>query len=84
MVENWHNFTTLSSPSWLIWPAILVPLLTWSLIWKGLALWRAARKNEPYWFLALLLINTLGILEILYLYIISPNTKPNHRSSKHS
>lgn len=33
-----------------------------------MALWHAARRGETYWFVALLIINTLGILEILYLY----------------
>jgi len=45
------------------------PLLVWSLVWKGMALWHAARKGETYWFVALLIVNTAGILEILYLYV---------------
>lgn len=40
----------------------------WSLIWKGLALWHAARRGEKGWFVALLIINTMGILEIIYLF----------------
>lgn len=40
----------------------------WSLVWKGLGLWHSARNGEPWWFLAILLINTLGILEIVYLF----------------
>jgi hypothetical protein len=46
-------------------------LVIWSLVWKGLALWRAAERKEKWWFIALLVINTLGILEILYLYVFS-------------
>lgn len=46
-------------------------LLVWSVVWKGLALWRAARLSERWWFVAILLINTLGVLEILYLYVFS-------------
>jgi methionyl-tRNA synthetase len=37
------------------------------LIWKGLALWHSARGNQPVWFCFLLIINTLGLLEIVYL-----------------
>lgn len=44
-------------------------LLVWSLFWKGIALWRAARLSEKVWFLVLFLINSLGILEILYLLL---------------
>ena len=36
-------------------------------ILKGFALWRAGRNNHGGWFLALLVVNSLGILEILYL-----------------
>jgi len=48
-------------------------LFIWSLIWKGLALWKSARNDERYWFVALLLINTAGILELLYLFVFAKN-----------
>jgi hypothetical protein len=49
-------------------------LLIWSLIWKGLALWKSARNDERYWFVAFLLpINTAGILEMLYLFVFAKN-----------
>lgn len=53
------------------YPAVLIAILLWSLVWKGFALWRAARRGEKGWFVALLVINTLGILEILYLFVFS-------------
>jgi uncharacterized membrane protein len=56
-------------------PNILVPLVIWSLIWKGLALWRAAKNDSKPWYVVLLVVNTLGILEILYLYVFGV-TKP--------
>lgn len=43
----------------------------WDLVWKGLGLWRAAQRRESGWFVAILLINTLGILPLLYLYVFS-------------
>ena len=49
------------------WGWLLAPLALWSLFWKGLALWRAGRSHQLYWFIALLVINTMGILEIVYL-----------------
>ena len=45
--------------------------IAWSLFWKGFALWHAAKRGEQWWFIALLLINTLGILEIVYLFFIA-------------
>ncbi len=57
-------------------PAYLFIVITvWELFWKGMALWRAARNNNLYWFIALLLLNTLGILPILYLYVFSKKGK---------
>ena len=47
---------------------LLVVLALWTLFWKGLALWHAAKRGEHVWFIALLLINTVGILEIVYLF----------------
>jgi methionyl-tRNA synthetase len=48
-------------------PVVLYPLIVWSVIWKGLALWRAARLRQAGWYIALLVINTVGIFEIIYL-----------------
>ncbi|OGH84398.1 MAG: hypothetical protein A2261_02200 [Candidatus Magasanikbacteria bacterium RIFOXYA2_FULL_44_8] len=57
----------------LVMPFIILAVVAWSLVWKGLALWRAGRKNQLGWFIALLLINTMGILEIVYLLTAGKN-----------
>jgi len=59
------NFVSLTSNP-LFWVA-----LVWSLIWKGFALWRAARQEEKIWFVVILIANTFGLLDILYLAIFS-------------
>lgn len=46
-------------------------LVAWTLIWKGAALWKSARRNDKVWFIVLLVINTAGILEILYIFVFS-------------
>lgn len=48
-----------------------IPVLIWSIFWKGMALWRSAQLKSKPWFVALLLINTMGLLEILYLFVFS-------------
>ena len=58
-----------------IHPLWIVLAIIWTFIWKGLALWRAATLRQKYWFLAILLINTLGILEIIYLFLVSKKYK---------
>lgn len=48
-------------------PGIWVLLVIWTLVWKGVALWRAARAGQPGWFVAVLVVQTVGLLEITYL-----------------
>ncbi|MBP9763343.1 MAG: hypothetical protein KBD10_01185 [Candidatus Pacebacteria bacterium] len=55
----------------LIASPIILTLLFWSLAWKGVALWRAARNMSKNWFIVLLLVNTFGLLEILYMFVFS-------------
>ncbi len=50
---------------------LLVVLVMWTLVWKGMALWKAAKQGNKVWFVVLLVVNTVGILEILYLYVFS-------------
>lgn len=47
---------------------VLLVLLIWSLFWKGLALWHAGQRGQAWWFVILLIINTVGVLEIIYLF----------------
>lgn len=70
------NAWFINMPFWV--PAVLLALIPfvlifilWSVVWKGLALWHAARRGEYWWFVALLVINTLGILEIIYLFFVA-------------
>lgn len=45
--------------------------ILWTLPWKGVALWKAARNKHKAWFIVLFLVNTLAILEILYIFVFS-------------
>jgi len=49
---------------------LLLIIIVWSLLWKGLALWHAGRRGQPWWFVIMLVINTVGILEIIYLFVV--------------
>lgn len=48
----------------------LILLMIWSLVWTGLALWHAAKRNDKIWFVVFLLVHTAGILEIIYLAFV--------------
>lgn len=49
-------------------PFLQFALLIWSIAWKGLALWNASKNGQKKWFIVILVLNTLGILEIVYLF----------------
>ena len=56
-------------------PLFIALAIIWSLVWKGFGLWRSAELRQKYWFIAILVINTLGILEMIYLFFIARNYK---------
>jgi hypothetical protein len=49
--------------------ALIITAIIWDLTWKLIALWRAARNNQKKWFIAIGILNTLGILPIVYLLL---------------
>lgn len=55
---------------------VFILLMVWSLVWKGIALYKAARNTDKVWYIVLLIVNSLGILEILYIYVFSKKKKP--------
>lgn len=73
---NWEDFLAGSSTgTFFAVVSLIVLVVVWTFVWKGLALWKSARLGNKVWFVVFLLVNTLGILEILYLYFFS--RKPN-------
>jgi methionyl-tRNA synthetase len=50
-------------------------LIIWTTFWKAKALWRSAKNNQVYIFILLMLVNTLGVLEIVYLRFFQKNMK---------
>ena len=58
-------------------------VLIWVLPWKGVALWKAAKNSQKKWFIALLIVNTLALLEIVYIFYFS-SKREKQGSSKGS
>ncbi len=50
---------------------LLITIAIWDVIWKLIALWKSARKSQLTWFIILAIINSVGILPILYIYVFS-------------
>lgn len=52
-------------------PWALGLLLVWTIFWKGFALWRSAGKKQIVWFVLILVVNTMGLLEIAYVFYLN-------------
>lgn len=59
----------MGAPSWIpVFGPLLLVLVLWSVFWKGLALWHSAQRGQQWWFIIMLIVNTAGILELVYLF----------------
>ncbi len=71
-----HYFTSYYPPVVPAFMLAFLPFIALIVLWivaiKGYALWHAARNNQMWWFVALLVINTAGILEVIYLIWFRP------------
>jgi len=54
---------------------VLFVILIWSLVWTAIALWKSARHKQLYWFIAMLVLNTAGILPIVYIVFFQKKKK---------
>ena len=54
---------------------VLIILELWESVWKIIALWKAARNNHLAWFICIALINTIGILPIVYILVDRKNKR---------
>ena len=50
---------------------LLIVIMAWSVVWKGIALYKAGQRSDTPWFVILFLINTAGILEIIYIFAVA-------------
>jgi methionyl-tRNA synthetase len=68
--------TAITTPEWLnaLMPVIVI-LGIWSAVWKAIALYKAGGNKNVAWFVVLFLVNTLGILEIFYIFVFSKGSK---------
>ena len=57
---------------WLI--AIIIILALFEAVMKLIAMWRAGRNNHLAWFICIAIINTAGILPVIYLLTHKKNS----------
>lgn len=56
-------------------PWVIYAIIAWTLPWKGIALWKAARSDRKIWFLILFILNTLAILDIIFIVFFDEEKK---------
>lgn len=56
-----------------IW--LIVSIAVFDYVLKAIALWIAARKGAKAWFIVLLILNTIGILPLFYIFYFSKQDK---------
>ncbi|MFZ1074969.1 MAG: DUF5652 family protein [Minisyncoccia bacterium] len=82
-----HDFTPFYNPIApeviLAFLPLLIAVIIWSTVLKGFALWFAARGSQKWWFVFLLVLNTAGLLEIIYLIWFRPEEKPAEDAPVH-
>lgn len=61
---------------------VFIILALWEAVWKGIGMWRAGRNDQLGWFVAILILNTVGILPIVYLAFFQPETPAAKRSRR--
>jgi len=62
---------------------LLLVMVLWVLPWKGYSLWIASKKNHKIWFVILLILNTFGILEIIYVFGVAKKQWSDIKSAFH-
>lgn len=63
-------------------PIVAGIMLVWIFAWKGVALWKAAKKNDIGWYVGILVINLLGVLEILYIFFFSERKRKEKKNEE--
>ena len=53
-----------------IFEIILILIAIWTIPLKIYAVWTAVKLDQKRWFIVLLLLNTLSILELLYIFFV--------------
>jgi hypothetical protein len=54
--------------------AITIALVVWGYLWKCVAFWKAARRDQTGWYVVIALAPTFGVLEMIYVFLVAPRT----------
>jgi Family of unknown function (DUF5652) len=75
-----QNLLSNPLPNYVI--ALIAVLGIWEAVWKAIALWRAGRDHRLVWFIVMFVLNTVGILEIIYIFAVSRPGRARENAGK--
>lgn len=81
MMWGYNNYYNSFGPNFGFF-GLLIPFVLFDLILRGFALWKAARKDQNVWFIALLVVNSMGILPLIYLVLNRDQKTTSKKGSK--
>jgi len=59
----------------------MILILLWTLPWKIYSLWTAVKNKHKIWFVVLIVFNTVGILEIIYIFFVAKKKWPEVKNA---
>jgi hypothetical protein len=48
------------------WYPYIILIIVWDIAWRLVTMWKAGKNNDLAWFLCIAILNTFGILPIIY------------------
>lgn len=73
-MHDFSPFTSFTPGLTLAFLPLVIVVVLWTIFIKGFALWHAARNTQKWWFISILVLNTVGILEVIYLIWFRPTS----------
>ena len=70
-----NNFFTNLNTYFIAHPYLFPIIGIWDLTWRGFALWHASQNKQRNWFIVLMVVNSVGILPIIYLKFFQKKLK---------
>lgn len=59
---------------------LVIFIVIWDMTWKAIGMWKAGRNNQKVWFIFIFVLNTAGILPIVYIFFFQKDS--NKKISK--
>jgi len=70
------------STVWIVGVIAVLVLIIWETIWKAFGLWNSAKYGDKIWFVFMFILNTGGLLPLIYLLLKTDFFKKKKKKKK--